>query len=140
MIKLKSFIKESDIVKIDRSTDSLTGPTVSPEQKMIRIPQLNWYEIIDAIKTEIIKNHKMSDEKAFKMVDGIFAYKAKYLTPSMFDVITKITPLQMETLDYYTDGNATTIIQRAKDLYKDFADTYNQGYGMLKGQQRAKMF
>ena len=139
MIKLKSIIKESDVVKVDGDIASLTGHTVSPEQKMIRIPQLNWTEFLTAIKSKISKSQNLSGEKSWKLTFGIFGGH-RILFPTMYDVISKITPLQMETLDFYTEGNAESIIRRAKELYNDFADTYNQGYGMLSGQKKAKLF
>jgi|FAXJ01.1.fsa_nt_gi hypothetical protein len=139
MISLKSIIEESDMVRVDGDIASITGPTISPEQKMIRIPQLNWKDFMEYLKSKISKSQNLPDDKAWKLTYGIFGGN-RILFPSMYDVISKITPIQMETLNFYTEGNAETIILRAKELYNDFASTYNQGYGMLKGQKKAKMF
>lgn len=139
MTTLKSLLLETDIVRIEPGIDSLTGSTVSPEQKMIRIPQLNWKDFLESIKRKISKTQNVSDDKSWKLTYGLFGGN-RILTPKMYDVIRNITPLQIETLDFYTEGNAESIIQRSKELYNDFAETFNNGYGVLRGQPKAKLF
>lgn len=139
MIKLKEIL-ESNLVRIDKGISSLTGPTVSREQEMIRIPQMNWKQFLEDIKNKISKNKNIPEDKASNLIYGIFGGFHRILTPKMYDILNKMTPIQIETLDFYTDNNAQSIIRRAKELYNDFAETYNAGYGQLRGQTKAKLF
>ncbi len=138
MIKLKTLLNESDLVRVDKSTDSLTGPAISPEWRLTQIPQSNWEIFWKAIRDKMVRTQGLKEIVANKVMQGTFG--GLFLTPKHYDTLSSITPLQISTLDYYTDNNASSIINRAKELYNEFADTYNQGYGKLPKQKRAKSF
>ena len=139
MIKLKSILTENTRSLIPwHGVIPLDIPAVSREQQMVRISQENWNEFLTVVSNKLKKTKNVSEDNARKLTYGLFG--GTYLTPKTYDVLNRITGVQIETLNFYTDGNASTIMQRAKDLYNEFSDTYNAGCGQLKGQSKAKKF